>query len=1161
MNRCADSGQGTCALAWFVVLSIALAAALSPVLAAPSPALALPPHVADGPGTDACAICHRGHTPNTALGYRTFGFESRIGNSLLLSAEPSSGDVSLCYTCHGVGALGSSVDVESSMALVSRHSVAPSSSAWGPTPKMCGDCHDSHGQDRTASGTPFPALLRVWEDSETLVFAGETYCAACHDDHVAGAWAGLTVFKDTAHYRAMPAPASGTGVRCSNCHAPHGSETTPLITPVLEPPAALLATTVPANDRRLCQGCHTEPLATWSGPETYSASSHALTPVTTTITAEWAATSAVRPVGECQNCHDPMGADGGGTALPEMLVRRARALCDHCHDSDGPASADLASLAYPGAEAASPELLVAYAPSAETSVFGRVQAYSRALTGADPRGLIGPREYVPAGAAGAASAGDLDLNGQAELVVADRSAPRVTVFSRDQLRGLTRSSGPGVAALPCGMPADRLIVADVSSAGGDAPGRPEIVVVNAMVGSLWVYRLSGSELATFAGPMAVGTDPTGIAAGDVTGTALADVVVTSAGSDEMYILTEAAGTMASTAVPTGLDPAGPSVGDAWERAGQPDEIVLVNRGEATATVSVFDGAGQRLAAFTADTGTVTGALPSASAIGDVLPWSGGSTGREIAVSLASTATGDSVINVFRQLSSGGPGWVSTATVVSAGARRSTGSLLIGDIELDGVRELVAGNGGVWSRTAAGGAPSVRVFRSDGSPDGLTAGPTYTGGGVEQAGAAPSLVMTEFGAVVPSRHPVDVNGSHVSTESAPFAHHVTCADCHDSHEATSAPASAPDVQGVLRGARGVAVTNVSTSSVTYSAPARADSEYEVCLKCHSGYLTLDGRRDISLEVNALNPSVHAVEQASGSASATAGSFVGAWTKGSILYCVDCHSNASGTEPAGPHRSIDAPVLRAPYTGTTPADSTMLCYDCHRYDVYFTGAADTTPTGTNSLFYHALRSGTKMHRLHVNDNGFGCVACHRSHGSGTQPHLQLDDRMYEHRSDGGACSTPCHAGGARRSYSRAAGVSVPATVGVTIAASFSGDATSLITQDGSCVIVGEVIGVAPAFSVEVTFTGVPSWTATPTFEMFGRYQGNPAHVVRVQAYNSVDASWNNLGVMPSSAGTATYTYAFTDPDQVSGSGTVWIRLLHESIGAANHWLYLDTAWFKP
>ena len=989
--------------------------AVAAVLVAPAIAIAaIAPHVADGNGTDACAICHRAHTANTQLPYRSQLSVVPTANALVLSADAGRGDVDLCYACHGIASLGASTDVESSFAMESTHSLAPSTSLYGPSPKLCGSCHDSHGQDRAVGGLPYPRLLRAWATTSTLVFSGDEYCATCHAARPSSRFAGLDVYKRTGHYTAMPAPADGTAISCLQCHAAHGSDIAPLLANSVAAPAAPATSVVAANDRRECVACHPAASATWSGATAYARSSHGLATATVPIVAEWPKSPTVRRTGECQVCHDPMGRpDGAGGTIPKLAENRGRVLCDTCHKAGGAAKTDLASLAYPPTEATKLELAVAYAPAAPTARAGRLAVYSRATAGPSPRPLVGPREYTAPGSVGRISTGDIDGDGRSELVMGEPGVKHVTVYQRDDLRGITRQAGPGV--LPIGVNADFVAVADVTVAGVDL-GLPEICVVDDTAHELWIYRYLGSVLTTVDGPLPVGPGVTGIASGDVTGTAKADLAITCSGDDTLRIFTESGGTMVSTVSTTLAGVRGPSIGDAWDRgAGSKDEVVVCEPGAATPGVSVFDGGGALLGSIPA-TGQ-PGAVPYASVVANVLPGvNTGSSGREIAVALMG-GTGTSAVEVYPQAALGGPDAGNALTYVT-GARYASGSLAAGDVDGDGRDELVVGNAGIWAKDVTRQGPSVQVLRAN--LLGLALDPaatiTYPGGGSEMAGPeAPSLALADLGAVGPSRHPIDevARTAHVSTETASVVRHVTCDDCHNVHEATSTVGAAPAVGGRMLGARGVALTDTGVGSFSIAAPARAANEYEVCARCHSSYVPLAGRGDVATDFNTYNASVHAVKAPSTSATATAGSFEAGWSNSSVLRCTDCHSNADATKPAGPHTASAAPILRRPLWGVSPEAPDLLCYRCHLVGTYLDG---TTDSGGRASRFNDSSKGTsaaftingKLHMLHTKDLGLGCGSCHVTHGSATELHLIRSDVGFKHSlsDDGGSCDNACH-----------------------------------------------------------------------------------------------------------------------------------------------------------
>jgi len=1011
----------------------ALAAlALAVIACGPATALAaVPPHVTETTvSPDACAICHRAHTSNVELSYRTTASVDPTGNALIVAPpsavgapgfpEPKNGDVGLCFTCHGAAGLGSQFDVETPFSLVSTHTIAPLASAFGPSPKMCGSCHDPHGTDRAVGGNPYPRLLRSWVDTTTAVFTREEYCASCHTTRPASRFDSVAVYRRTGHYTGMPDPGSGTLVRCMDCHAAHGSSIAPLVLTKVKP-ATSATVTVSANDRRLCIACHPDPAHTWSGETTYALSAHAASAKTTPVIGEWPAAGSTRRVGECQVCHAPMGRDdGAGGTITKLGEKAGRQLCDTCHQlPGGPATTDIKSLAYPSTESSSVELVVAWAPDPRGVFAGRTDLYGRATSGADPRPLIGPRPYAAPGASGAAAAGDVDGDGSVELVRADAAAKTLTILHRDALLGLRATAPQLIDGTPDFIVIGRFVepIAAETLAGSGA--RPQIAVVDATAGKLWVYEnLVGGALALIDsgagdGSYALGGTGTGLAAGDFTGGALPDLAVTINAPDQLLLFTQDGGSLAQLAAPTvaapplASPPRGPSIGNVTGTAAS--EIAICSP---DGMVRLFDGTGTAVAAVgpIAIAGT-----PWATAIGDVYP---GAAGNEVAVAMRDA---DARLALFT-----GAGVQTAAPNVAGAPTARAGSLLIADVDGDTVAETLLGNAGEWNGATGMSAPTVDVYRPDGAGTALVHGTTLEAGGSALAGRAPTLLAADFGPVLPSRHPVDeVSASHVSTETGAFARHVTCSDCHDSHEASSGiTASAPLVTGDMRGAWGRAVTNTGAGSAYTPAPAmRAVRQYEVCFKCHA--TTADGRADIAALVNDQNASVHAVEGVSAAPAALANSYEPGWSNASVLYCSDCHGNSAAPPQAkGSHRSGEAPVLKKPFAATPAQAADLLCYTCHRRTTYYVGLGtggtdgDAGPDTTYSsrffddLHFGASASGGSLHSYHVDtwaDGGLGlaCDSCHASHGSPTLEHLIRADIGFVHAApNGGSCTNACH-----------------------------------------------------------------------------------------------------------------------------------------------------------
>jgi len=144
---------------------------------------------------------------------------------------------------------------------------------------------------------------------------------------------------------------------------------------------------------------------------------------------------------------------------------------------------------------------------------------------------------------------------------------------------------------------------------------------------------------------------------------------------------------------------------------------------------------------------------------------------------------------------------------------------------------------------------------------------------------------------------------------------------------------------------------------------------------------------------------------------AGTFVAGWAATSILSCSDCHGDSAGGTYAQKrelHESPSAPILKAPYLGADSTDPGSLCYECHKFTVYESGAADADSSA--SLFQSS--AGAKLHSIHVaaptaGGHGLACSSCHVSHGSVTEPHLLRDDIGFTPTGGhAGSCTNSCH-----------------------------------------------------------------------------------------------------------------------------------------------------------
>ncbi len=202
-------------------------------------------------------------------------------------------------------------------------------------------------------------------------------------------------------------------------------------------------------------------------------------------------------------------------------------------------------------------------------------------------------------------------------------------------------------------------------------------------------------------------------------------------------------------------------------------------------------------------------------------------------------------------------------------------------------------------------------------------------------------------------------------------HSECGDCHNSHIASSTASTqlsdgwtvagqqtAVSGVSVANGAAGSAPTYTFLNGTVGSAPTR---EYQICLKCHSGFTTLPSSAgqppsrqalDKGIELNPSTSSYHPVEAAGTNATAQmAGSLAGTspyklwnFTTDSTVRCVNCHGDpgkfdattppAAGSDLA-PHTSQFRSLLiqgyrdrelKGRYEAYAAADF-ALCYVCH------------------------------------------------------------------------------------------------------------------------------------------------------------------------------------------------------------------------------------------
>jgi len=224
-------------------------------------------------------------------------------------------------------------------------------------------------------------------------------------------------------------------------------------------------------------------------------------------------------------------------------------------------------------------------------------------------------------------------------------------------------------------------------------------------------------------------------------------------------------------------------------------------------------------------------------------------------------------------------------------------------------------------------------------------------------------------------------------------HSECVDCHNSHTATDAPsvqtATGWTVPGGLANVPGVSVANgAANRAPTYAlldgGVARTTLEYQLCLKCHSGWTTLRANdpdhpsswaEDKGVELNPANDSFHPIEAAGKNRTlAMKNSLAGSspyklwsFTVDSTIRCVNCHGDyrkfdAASPPDAGSDLAPHANAYRGnlmqnyrdrdlkPFTEPYRSDDFALCYMCHAEAPF----ADVTGSdrGDTNFRYHGL-----------------------------------------------------------------------------------------------------------------------------------------------------------------------------------------------------------------
>jgi predicted CXXCH cytochrome family protein len=323
-----------------------------------------------------------------------------------------------------------------------------------------------------------------------------------------------------------------------------------------------------------------------------------------------------------------------------------------------------------------------------------------------------------------------------------------------------------------------------------------------------------------------------------------------------------------------------------------------------------------------------------------------------------------------------------------------------------------------------------------------------------------------------RHDALATSTHTLASEDEFggtsSRHSECGDCHNSHRAGSGPGKQTTqgwtASGRLAGISGVSVANGTAGTApTYTfldgTTTPVQFEYQLCLKCHSGFTRLASTSgvppsryalDKGVELNPANGSFHPVEGVgTNQTTAMANSLSGTspyklwnFTTASTIRCTHCHagpSPATGSPPDADlavHTSPNRGILLQPYRDRIlkpsreayAAADFALCYTCHA-EAPFVGSGTTA----TDFRYHRKHvsgiSGEGSGGTDIDTPGAGqgnalCAECHyRLHGSssaygsqkvsGTRlvnfaPDVTPNNGVLQWTSNGngGSCTLVCH-----------------------------------------------------------------------------------------------------------------------------------------------------------